>query len=174
MLPALQEHMGCSAQQLHPETLDVTDKPEWISRWKAAAHSLQHCLPGQSTEAAQCMGTKHVELEAMQLKAHYTNTTAGRTRTTISDKQIMCLKSEEAAVLSEAPQPASRSRINGHRFVQGRELPHGTVAPRWGKNVPFICPATHTLVDSELAVRGHVVSLQQQLHSTSVKDCSSP
>lgn len=38
------------------------------------------------------------------------------------------LKSEQAAVLSEALRPASRSRLNGHRFVQGRELSRETVA----------------------------------------------
>lgn len=73
LLTALQEHTGCSAQQLHPETLDVTGKPEWISKWEAAAYSLWHWLPVQSTGAAQCMSTQHTELETMQLNAHYTN-----------------------------------------------------------------------------------------------------
>lgn len=45
------------------------------------------------------MGTQQAELEAMQLNAHYTNTTAGKTRATISDEQITCLKSQKAAVL---------------------------------------------------------------------------
>lgn len=51
------------------------------------------------------MGTQQAELEAMQLNAHYTNTTAGKTRATVSNEQITCLKSQKAAVLGGSDLP---------------------------------------------------------------------